>query len=68
MQLLRAVPPHLSGRRGPRQCAILAAEPSTLGHLALRVKHLLFDGARTAFVVFAVHEASWVALDDPIGS
>jgi phosphatidylglycerol lysyltransferase len=33
----------------------------------LRDKALLFNDARTAFIMYAVHGRSWVALGDPIG-
>ncbi len=71
MRLLRAVPPSLAAPTDDdltRVRAILAGEQETLGHLALmRDKQLLFDEARTAFVMFAVRGASWVALGDPVG-
>ncbi len=47
---------------------IIAAQSATLPFLVfLRDKGLLFDDARTAFVMFAVHGRSWVALGDPVG-
>jgi phosphatidylglycerol lysyltransferase len=33
----------------------------------LRDKALLFNDARTAFIMYAVHGRSWIALGDPIG-
>jgi phosphatidylglycerol lysyltransferase len=33
----------------------------------LRDKALLFNDARTAFIMYAVHGRSWVALGDPVG-
>jgi phosphatidylglycerol lysyltransferase len=71
MQLLRAVPPRLSlpsDEDLEHVRAILAKEPTTLGHLALvRDKHLLFDEQRTGFLMFAVQGTSWVAMGDPVG-
>ncbi len=48
--------------------AILAAEPETLGHLALLGdKQLLFDEAHTSFLMFAIQGRSWIAMGDPVG-
>ena len=47
---------------------IIAAQSSTYPFLAyLRDKSLLFNDARTAFVMYAVHGRTWVALGDPVG-
>jgi phosphatidylglycerol lysyltransferase len=47
---------------------IIAGQASTYPFLAyLRDKSLLFNDARTAFVMYAVQGRTWVALGDPIG-
>jgi len=47
---------------------IIAMQPSTYPFLAyLRDKSLLFNDARTAFVMYAVRGRTWVALGDPVG-
>jgi len=47
---------------------IIAAQPATYPFLAyLRDKSLLFNEARTAFVMYAVRGRTWVALGDPVG-
>ncbi|MEP7117900.1 MAG: hypothetical protein ABI880_09975, partial [Acidobacteriota bacterium] len=46
--------------------AIIARQAATYPHLAfLRDKALLFDAQREAFVMYAVHGRTWVALGDP---
>ena len=46
----------------------IAAQPSTSPNLAfLRDKALLFNDARTAFVMYGVQGRTWVALGDPVG-
>ena len=48
---------------------VIALQPATLPHLVfLRDKALLFDEDRSAFVMYAVHGRTWVALGDPVGS
>ncbi len=48
--------------------AIIAGQPATQPHLAfVRDKALLFDAQREAFVMYAVHGRTWVALGDPVG-
>ena len=48
--------------------AIAARHPEASAQLAfLGDKHLLFDEARTAFVMYGVSGRSWVALGDPVG-
>jgi phosphatidylglycerol lysyltransferase len=47
---------------------IIAAQSSTYPFLAyLRDKSLLFNETRSAFVMYAVHGRTWVALGDPVG-
>ena len=47
---------------------IIAASPQTVANLALLGdKTLLFNEARTAFIMYAVEGRSWIALGDPIG-
>jgi len=47
---------------------IIARQTATYPHLAfLRDKALLFDAQREAFVMYAVHGRTWVALGDPVG-
>ncbi|HKV52969.1 MAG TPA: bifunctional lysylphosphatidylglycerol flippase/synthetase MprF [Gemmatimonadaceae bacterium] len=46
---------------------IVAASPEAAAHLAfLGDKALLFNAARTGFVMYAVARRSWVALGDPV--
>jgi phosphatidylglycerol lysyltransferase len=46
----------------------MARQPATFPNLVfLRDKALLFDEARTAFVMYAVQGRTWVALGDPVG-
>jgi phosphatidylglycerol lysyltransferase len=46
----------------------IAAQSLTVPFLAyLRDKTLLFDDARTAFIMYGVRGRSWVALGDPVG-
>ncbi|MGE4560144.1 MAG: bifunctional lysylphosphatidylglycerol flippase/synthetase MprF, partial [Desulfobulbus sp.] len=48
--------------------AIIAASPQTVANLALLGdKTLLFNEARTAFIMYAVEGRSWIAMGDPIG-
>jgi phosphatidylglycerol lysyltransferase len=48
--------------------AVIAVSPQTSANLALLGdKTLLFNEARTAFVMYAVEGRSWVAMGDPIG-
>lgn len=48
--------------------AIAARHPEASAQLAfLGDKHLLFDEARTAFMMYGVSGRSWVALGDPVG-
>jgi phosphatidylglycerol lysyltransferase len=47
---------------------IAAGSPRAAAQLALLGdKHLLFNEARSAFLMFAVERRSWVALGDPVG-
>ena len=47
---------------------VIAAQSLTFPFLAyLRDKALLFNDARTAFVMYAVQGRTWVALGDPVG-
>lgn len=47
---------------------IIDAQPQTLPFLVyLRDKALLFNGDRSAFVMFGVHGRAWAALGDPVG-
>lgn len=47
---------------------IIAAQSRTFAFLAyLRDKSLLFNDARTAFIMYAVQGRTWVALGDPVG-
>jgi phosphatidylglycerol lysyltransferase len=47
---------------------VIASQSSTSPYLALaRDKALLFDDARSAFVMYAVAGRNWVALGDPVG-
>jgi len=47
---------------------VIDAQPYTLPQLAgLRDKALLFDSARTAFLMYGVHGRTWAALGDPVG-
>ena len=47
---------------------VIAEQTSTEGHLALMGdKSLLWNDNRTAFVMYAVRDASWIALGDPVG-
>lgn len=47
---------------------LIAAQPSTVPLLVyLRDKTLLFDDDRRAFLMYAVHGRSWVAMGDPVG-
>jgi len=70
-RLFKVVPPELplpSATDLDRVRGILAREEGTSGHLALLAdKHLLFDAERTAFVMFAVQDSSWIAMGDPVG-
>ncbi|HET7753767.1 MAG TPA: bifunctional lysylphosphatidylglycerol flippase/synthetase MprF [Anaeromyxobacteraceae bacterium] len=61
-----------SSAPGPQELAaaraIIARSPDSAGHLALlRDKTLLFDDARTAFLMYGVSGRSWIAMGDPIG-
>ncbi len=48
--------------------AIVSASPRTVANLALSGdKHLLVNDARTALVMYAVRQRSWVSYGDPIG-
>jgi phosphatidylglycerol lysyltransferase len=48
--------------------AVVAREPRPWANLAfLGDKFFLFNEARTAFVMYAVHGRSWVAMGDPVG-
>jgi len=48
--------------------AVIERSGRAISHLALLGdKRLLFDGDRTAFVMFGVRGKSWVALGDPVG-
>jgi len=48
--------------------AILSRETSTTGHLALLGdKQILFDDERASFVMYAIHDSSWIAMGDPVG-
>ncbi|MDD2464617.1 MAG: bifunctional lysylphosphatidylglycerol flippase/synthetase MprF [Desulfobulbus sp.] len=47
---------------------IIGASPQTVANLALLGdKTLLFNQARSAFIMYAVEGRSWIALGDPIG-
>ena len=47
---------------------VIATQSSTFPFLAyLRDKSLLFNDARTAFIMYAVQGRTWVALGDPVG-
>lgn len=47
---------------------IIAAQSCTSAYLAyLRDKSLLFNDARSAFIMYAVQGRTWVALGDPVG-
>ncbi len=47
---------------------VIAAQASTEAHLALTGdKALLWNDARTAFVMYGVRDASWIAVGDPVG-
>jgi phosphatidylglycerol lysyltransferase len=47
---------------------VIASQSLTFPYLAyLRDKSLLFNEARTAFVMYAVQGRTWVALGDPVG-
>jgi phosphatidylglycerol lysyltransferase len=49
--------------------AILAVHPQAHANLALLGdKSLLFNDARTAFLMYAVRGRSWVAMGDPVGN
>jgi phosphatidylglycerol lysyltransferase len=62
------VPPALPRRRPKTEQSASAAEPETIGHLALLGdKHLLFDDARASFVMFALQGSSWITMGDPVG-
>lgn len=48
--------------------AIVAQQAETWGHFALLGdKALLFNDARTAFIMYGVRGRSWIALGDPVG-
>ncbi len=47
---------------------VIAAQSSTEAHLALMGdKSFLWNDERTAFLMYAVRQASWFALGDPVG-
>jgi phosphatidylglycerol lysyltransferase len=47
---------------------VIAAQTSTFPKLAfLGDKSLLFDGARSAFIMYAIQGHTWAALGDPVG-
>jgi len=47
---------------------VIASQSATMPNLAhLRDKALFFNGARTAFLMYAVQGRSWVVLGDPVG-
>jgi phosphatidylglycerol lysyltransferase len=47
---------------------VIAGQGGTEGHLALMGdKSLLWNDDRTAFIMYAVRDASWIALGDPVG-
>lgn len=47
---------------------IVERSPDTYANLAfLGDKYFLFDGARTAFVMYAIEGDTWVAMGDPVG-
>lgn len=51
-----------------RAAAIANAHPSPCGFLALLGdKSILFDGQKSAFVMYAVQGRSWIAMGDPAG-
>ncbi|HET6371181.1 MAG TPA: phosphatidylglycerol lysyltransferase domain-containing protein, partial [Nitrospiria bacterium] len=51
-----------------RASSVLSGERKTSSRLAfLGDKALLFNGPRTAFIMYAVERRSWVALGDPVG-
>ena len=52
----------------PMRARVIAAQPLTFPFLVyLRDKALLFNEARTAFVMYGVQGRTWVALGDPVG-
>ncbi|PWB72518.1 MAG: hypothetical protein C3F15_10985 [Holophagae bacterium] len=70
----------LLGPAAPREAAaseetralvreVVASSPAASAHLALLGdKRFLIAESRTAFVMYAVQERSWVAMGDPVGS
>ena len=68
VQPLRALPP-LPGDAQLAAAAAIAREfPATYAHLALLGdKHLLFNEAGNAYLMYGVQGGSWVALGDPVG-
>lgn len=70
-RLLRPLRLPVRGLDGPdlvQAKSIISASPQSSANLALLGdKTLLFNDARTAFIMYAVAGKSWIALGDPIG-
>jgi phosphatidylglycerol lysyltransferase len=70
-RLLRAAPPepNLPDAADVRAAqSVVAGATATYPNLALLGdKHLLFNDARTAFIMYGVQGKTWVAMGDPVG-
>ena len=70
-RVLRPATPPLSAPSADdmrRAAELIAATDDTTANLALLGdKHMLFNGERTAFIMYQVSGHSWVAMGDPVG-